>query len=195
MQHLLEKAANCSLRAWNIVHELQIVEHWEAIGAHVNVVGSLRTGLLIHNLDIDFHIYSDPFLVINSFQAMGHIASNPHIHSISYQNLLDAEDRCLEWHAAYVSDTGESWQLDMIHIHPLSPYVGIFENVADRIQQALTPETKHAILAIKNAVPVGQKVAGIRIYQAVLRDGVRTYAEFSDWNAKNPDNGIISWMP
>jgi|WetSurMetagenome_2_1015567.scaffolds.fasta_scaffold31071_2 hypothetical protein len=195
MPNLLKEAADCSIRAWIIVHELQIVEHWEAVGARVNVVGSLRTGLLIHNLDIDLHIYSDPFLVTDSFQAMGCIASNPHIHSVTYQNLLDAEDRCLEWHAAYVSDAGESWQLDMIHIHPQSPYVGVFENVADRIQQALTPETKHAILAIKDAVPAGQKVAGIRVYQAVLRDGVRTYAEFSDWNAKNPGSGIISWMP
>jgi hypothetical protein len=195
MPKLLKKAEDCSIRAWNILHELQIVEDWEAVGARVNVVGSLRTGLLIHNLDIDLHIYSDPFLVTDSFQAMGRIASNPHIHSVTYQNLLDAEDRCLEWHAAYFSDAGESWQLDMIHIHPLSPYVGYFENVADRIQQALTPETRHAILAIKDAVPAGQKAAGIRVYQAVLRDGVRTYAEFSDWNTKNPGSGIIIWVP
>jgi hypothetical protein len=192
---LLKEAENCSISAWKIVHELQIVEHWEAVGAHVNVVGSLRTGLLINNLDIDFHIYSNPFLVTRSFQAMGRIARNPHIRSVSYQNQLDADDRCLEWHAVYVSGTGESWQLDMIHIHPSSPYVGVFENVADRIQQALTPETKYAILAIKNAVPAGQKVMGIRVYQAVLRDGVRTYAEFSEWSAKNPSSGIISWMP
>jgi hypothetical protein len=142
MQNLLKKAENCSIRAWKIVHELQIVEHWEAVGARANVVGSLRTGLLIHHLDIDFHVYSNPLQVTESFQAVGRIANNPRIHSVTYQNLLEADDRCLEWHAVYVSDTGESWQLDMIHLHPESPYVGVFENVADRIQQALTPETK-----------------------------------------------------
>jgi hypothetical protein len=195
MQNLLQKTEDCSIRAWEIVHELQIVEHWEAVGARANVVGSLRTGLLINHLDIDFHIYSNPLRVTESFQAVGRIANNPRIHSVTYQNLLEADDRCLEWHAVYVSDTGESWQLDMIHLHPESPYVGVFENVADRIQQALTPETKCAILAIKDAVPANQKVMGIRVYQAVIRDGVRTYAEFVKWAAKNPGDGIITWMP
>lgn len=83
----------------------------------------------------------------------------------------------------------------MIHIHPESRYVGFFEDVADRIQRALTPETRYAILAVKNTVPPGQKVIGIRVYQAVIRDGVRTYSEFVDWEAQNPSNGIITWAP
>jgi hypothetical protein len=83
----------------------------------------------------------------------------------------------------------------MIHLHPESPYVGAFENVADRILQVLSPETKCAILAIKDAVPAGQKIMGIRVYQTVIRDGVRTYAEFCNWDAQNPSCGIITWAP
>jgi len=195
MQDLLETARQNSARAWEVIRELQIMENWASVGARVNVVGSLRIGLQINNLDIDLHIYSDPFVVAGSFQAVGQIASNPRLRSVSYQNLLDAEDRCLEWHANYVSSTGEPWRIDMIHIHPESRYVGFFEDVTDRVERALSPETRYAILAIKNAVPPGQKVMGIRVYQAVIRDGVRTYAEFCDWEAENPSDGIITWVP
>jgi hypothetical protein len=194
-QNLQQKSETCSARAWGIIHELQIMEQWKSVGAHVNVVGSLKTGLLMNHLDIDLHIYSSPLRIVDSFQAVGQIVSDPHIQSVLYQNMLDADDRCLEWHVTYVSDKGENWQIDMIHLHPESPYVGVFENVADRIQQMLKPETREAILSIKNDVPDGQKVMGIRIYQAVIRDGVRSYTEFCDWSAKNPCSGIITWKP
>ncbi len=36
---------------------------------------------------------------------------------------------------------------------------------------------------------------GIEYYQAVLRDGVRTYAEFEAWRAANPVTGVLEWMP
>ena len=39
------------------------------------------------------------------------------------------------------------------------------------------------------------KIMGIEYYQAVLRDGVRTYAEFEAWRAANPVDGILEWMP
>lgn len=39
------------------------------------------------------------------------------------------------------------------------------------------------------------KIMGIEYYQAVLRDGVRTYAEFEAWRAANPVTGVLEWMP
>ncbi len=195
MDDLLQISAACSARAREVVRELRIVEHWEDVGARANLVGSLRTGLQINHLDIDFHIYSDPLLIGASFRAMGSIASHPRVHTVSYRNLLDAEDQCLEWHALYTSEAGEEWQIDMIHMHPASPYAGVFEDVADRIARALTDETRMAILAIKSAVPAGRKVPGIRIYQAVLRDGVRGWDEFAAWDAQHPDEGIVTWAP
>jgi len=36
---------------------------------------------------------------------------------------------------------------------------------------------------------------GIEYYQAVLRDGVGTYAEFEAWRAAHPVTGILEWMP
>ena len=66
---------------------------------------------------------------------------------------------------------------------------------ADRIAAVLTDETRRAVLQIKYDTPDEVKIMGIEYYQAVLRDGVRTYAEFEAWRAANPVEGILEWMP
>ena len=76
-----------------------------------------------------------------------------------------------------------------------SAWDGYFERVADRISAVLTDETRRAVLQIKYDTPDEVKIMGIEYYQAVLRDGVRTYAEFEAWRAANPVEGILEWMP
>ena len=83
----------------------------------------------------------------------------------------------------------------MIHMPKGSAYDGYFERVADRIAAVLTDDTRRAILQIKYDTPGTVKIMGIEYYQAVLRDGVRTYAEFEAWRAANPVTGILEWMP
>ena len=39
--------------AWNILENTRIVSVWESLGARTNIVGSLKTGLLMKNRDID----------------------------------------------------------------------------------------------------------------------------------------------
>ena len=182
-------------RAWQVVDELNLVKIWEAAGARVNSVGSLATGLLAKHLDIDFHIYSSPLRVTDSFAAMARLAENPRIRRIEYGNLLDAQDQCLEWHAWYADADERLWQIDMIHMPRGSAWDGYFERVADRISAVLTDETRRAVLQIKYDTPDEVKIMGIEYYQAVLRDGVRTYAEFEAWRAANPVEGILEWMP
>ena len=80
-------------------------------------------------------------------------------------------------------------------IASLSAWDGYFERVADRISAVLTDETRRAVLQIKYDTPDEVKIMGIEYYQAVLRDGVRTYAEFEAWRAANPVEGILEWMP
>ena len=111
---------------------------------------------------------------------MARLAENPRIRRIEYGNLLDAQDQCLEWHAWYADADERLWQIDMIHMPRGSAWDGYFERVADRISAVLTDEVK---------------IMGIEYYQAVLRDGVRTYAEFEAWRAANPVEGILEWMP
>jgi hypothetical protein len=182
-------------QAWDVVREARVVEAWQSIGAEVNLVGSLRTGLLIGNLDVDFHIYAEPIDPGISFRAVAILAQNPRIRRIAYTNLLDAEDLCLEWHASYETPRGDTWQIDMIHIAKASRYAGYFERVADRINAVIDDDQRDAILAIKYAIPEGQKVMGVKIYMAVMRDGVRDYGQFVQWEKHNPQDGILTWMP
>ncbi|KIX13737.1 hypothetical protein [Dethiosulfatarculus sandiegensis] len=195
MNRILTIAENRQRQAWEIIKDTDVINLWEAIGATINQVGSLKTGLLINNRDIDFHIYTDPFSLRDSFSAMARLAENKRIKQIFYTNLLEAEDKCLEWHAFYEDKQGDAWQIDLIHILPDSPFAGYFEKVADRIAKALTPETRLAILTIKDSIPADQKVMSIKIYQAVIEGGIRDLDSFWQWQKKHPDDGIITWMP
>ncbi len=145
--------------------------------------------------DIDFHIYTDPFSLSDSFRAMEKLAENPAIKRIEYANLLDTNEQCIEWHAWYQDGEANLWQFDLIHIIAGSYYDGYFEHVADRIMSVLTDETKLAILNIKNDTPETEKIMGMEYYMAVIRDGVRNYEDFTKWRMANPVSGIIDWIP
>jgi hypothetical protein len=195
MEDILQSAKRMQKKAWSVIEETNVVNHWASIGATINLVGSLKTGLMINNRDIDFHIYTNPFKLSDSFLAVSRLAENKRIKTIKYLNLLESEDKCIEWHAFYEDHDGNSWQIDMIHILSGSPYVGYFENVADRISKVLTKETREAILRIKNAIQIDQKVMSIQIYKAVINDGVRNLEAFCKWKKQHPSEGIITWVP
>ena len=69
-------------KAWQVIKNTNIIQIWEDAGAKINLVGSLRTGLLMKHRDIDFHIYSSPLNLTDSFQAMARLAENPSIKRI-----------------------------------------------------------------------------------------------------------------
>ena len=195
MDDILEMAKQIKEEAWSVIEETDVINHWASIGATINLVGSLKTGLLINNRDIDFHIYTNPFNLSDSFLAVSGLAENKRIKTVSYSNLLEDGDKCIEWRAFYDDQNGKSWQIDMIHILNESPYAGYFENVAERISKVLTKETREAILRIKKAIPIDKKVMSIQIYKAVIEDGVRNLEAFWRWKKQNPNEGIITWVP
>lgn len=195
MEDIFHTAKQIQDQAWSVIEETDVVNHWSSIGATINLVGSLKTGLLISNRDIDFHIYTNPFKLSDSFLAVSRLAENKRIKTVSYSNLLESEDKCIEWHAFYDDQDGNSWQIDMIHILYGSPYVGYFEKVAERISEVLTKETREAILRIKKAMPNDEKVLSIQIYKAVIEDGVRDLEAFWRWKKQNSNEGIITWVP
>ncbi len=137
---LLAISAANRQKALAVIEDSGLYRAWESAGATVNLVGSVRTGLLLHRRDIDVHIYSDPFEIAASFAAVAKMAEHPRLTRVTYANLLEADDACLEWHAWFTDTQGESWQIDMIHLPPGSRYAGYFETVAERIERALTPE-------------------------------------------------------
>ena len=195
MEHLLELAKRNQERAWEVIRQTDIINIWKSVGAEINLVGSLNMGLLMKHKDIDFHIYTSPFRISDSFQAMARLAENPLIKRIEYGNSLDTEERCVEWHAWFQDPNNELWQIDMIHIRKGSRYDGYFEKVAERISSVLTDEIKRTILQLKNETPESEKIMGVEYYQAVIRDGVRTYAGFEEWRKEHPVGGVLEWMP
>ncbi len=83
-------------KAWQVIKNTNIIQIWEDAGAKINLVGSLRTGLLMKHRDIDFHIYSSPLNLTDSFQAMARLAENPSIKRIECANLLHTAEACIE---------------------------------------------------------------------------------------------------
>lgn len=194
-ERLIEIAQTNQLRAHEIIQELNLIPLWASINVEAHLVGSLRMGLLMKHLDIDLHLYSDPVSLADDFRIIARLAQNPRIKRIEYANLLDTEEACLEWHLHYEDPLNQMWQIDMIHILKGSRYDGYFEQMADRIVAALTDETRHTILQLKYETPESEKIMGIEYYQAVLRDGVKNYAEFETWRRQHPVTGIVTWMP
>lgn len=192
---LLDIATLNQQKAWSIIKDSRIIQIWESVGAKVNLVGSLKTGLLMKHRDIDFHIYSSPLNLSDSFRAMAVLAENLSVQKIEYTNLLDTEEECIEWHAWYQDREGELWQIDIIHIREGSRYDGYFEKVAERISTVLTNEMRRAILHLKYETPEDEKIMGIEYYQAVIRDGVRSYSDFEEWRMQHPVKGVVEWMP
>ena len=99
--NVLELAERNQQKAWEIIEDTHIIQIWEGIGAKVNLVGSLRTGLLMKHRDIDFHIYTSPLDLSASFRVMAELAENMSIKKIEYTNLLHTAEACIEWHAWY----------------------------------------------------------------------------------------------
>lgn len=195
MENILEIARRNQQKAWEIVEKTNIIPIWESIGARINMVGSLRTGLLMKHRDVDFHIYTPSLTLTDSFRAMAELAENTSVKKIECVNLLHTVEECIEWHAWYQDMEEELWQIDMIHIRESSRYDGYFEKVAERISAVLTDETKQAILKLKYETPDTEKIMGVEYYQAVIRDGVRSYPEFEEWRRLHPVTGVIEWMP
>ena len=196
MDNLLEISKRNMKKAYSIIKELSIEENWNSVNAKANLVGSLRTKLMMSNLDIDFHIYSEKFNIPDSFKAVSKISDNNRIKEIIYKNLMDEEDKCLEWHLYYIDDENNKWQIDLIHIMNESPYVGKFERVADKINKIMTDDMRKDILSIKwNGIQRGLKMPGIEVYKAVIEDGIKNIDDYLIWKKRQPDEYIILWEP
>lgn len=195
MENILDIAAKNQKKAWEIIEQTDIINIWRSIQAEINLVGSLQMGLLMTHKDIDFHIYTPDFRLTDSFSAIAKLAENPSIKNITYTNLIDTEEKCIEWHAWYLDDDQDTWQIDMIHILKGSFYDGYFERVAERIKAKLTPQLRETILTLKYETPASEKIMGIEYYRATLQGGVKNYAEFSEWRKNHPVQGVVTWMP
>lgn len=192
---IIELAENNRQTAWNILNSTRIIPAWESIGAKVNIVGSLKSGLLMKNRDIDLHIYTGKLDISDSFSVMQKLAENLPLKEIQYRNLINTEEECIEWHALYENADLNVWKFDMIHIRKGSKYDGVVEKVTEAITKRLTPELRRTILQIKYDRPEDQMIPGIEIYRAVFTGGVKTYEELELWRKANPLENSLEWLP
>lgn len=193
--NIIDIAKRNQQKALEIIKDTDIISIWEDIGAKINLVGSLRTGLLMKHRDIDFHIYSSPLNLSDSFRAMAKLAENTSVKKIECTNLLHTVEACIEWHAWYLNKENELWQIDMIHIQEGSRYDGYFEKVAERISEVMTDEMRETILRLKYETPETKKIIGVEYYRAVIEGGVRSYTKFEEWRELHPVTGVVEWMP
>lgn len=158
-------------------------------------MGSLRMGLLMKHLDIDFHVYSTKVSIEESFSIILKLIRNPSIKKFTFKNLLNTEENCIEWHLFYNDKYNRQWQIDIIHMPKNSKYYGYFENIADRILLSLTENLKNTILKLKYETPNDTKILGIEYYQAVIGCGITEYKDLIKWKDSNSNTGIITWTP
>ncbi|HHV03678.1 MAG: phosphoglycerate mutase family protein [Bacteroidales bacterium] len=193
----LENIAESNLqKAFEIIRELKIEKIYEELNSTCNLVGSVKTGLLMSHLDIDFHVYSDEFSVEKSFNAIAKISQNPKIKEVFYKNLLEEDDMCLEWHLLYEEVPERIWTIDIMHIKNESLYAGVIERVTEKISSVLTEKMKQTILKIKwESERHKEKIFGIDIYQAVIEENIDTFQDFQIWKQNKKDVGISLWEP
>ena len=192
---ILTLAAENQQTAWQILKETGIVQTWEKAGATVNLVGSLKSGLLMKNRDIDMHIYTDKLSVAESFSVIQELAERLSLKEIHYKNLIDTEEECIEWHVLYEHTNRDIWKFDMIHIRKGSRYDGMVERVTDAITECLTPEIRKKILQLKQEIPDSITIPGIEIYHAVFEGDVSSYEELEQWRKNHPLINSLDWLP
>lgn len=192
---ILELAQQNQQAAREILEHCGIIPAWERIGATVYLVGSLASGLLAKNRDIDLHIYTAQLDIAESFSVMQELAQRLPFKEVHYGNLIHTEEECMEWHALYEDRETNLWKFDMIHIRKGSRYDGVVERVTEAVRKRLTPEIRRTILQIKFDVPDGVLIPGIEIYRAVFDGDVRSYAELQQWCKAYPLMNSLDWLP
>lgn len=148
-EEILKLAQKNQQQARQVIEETGVVGCWQSINARINLIGSLKTGLLMKHRDIDFHIYTPKLDIAESFRAVSLLAEHTGVIAVEYANLSDEEDACLEWHAKYRDKNGDCWQIDMIHMADGSRWDGYFEKNRGAHRRNYVPQTKRNHFALE----------------------------------------------
>ena len=181
-------------RARGVLVSSGIADVLERNGCRVNLVGSLRMGLLASHRDIDLHVYSKGITVEGSFAIAAQVARLPGVTEIRCINGLHTDEHCVAWHIFYRYDD-EVWQFDVIHIEEGTEYDGFFERMADRIVEVMTPAQKDTILRLKFETLSDKDYHGVEFYEAVIADGISNMVEFEEWITDHRKKPMYYWIP
>lgn len=192
--YCLQAAAN-QKTARRVLAESGIAQAWKDAGCRVNLVGSLKMGLLASHRDIDLHVYSRHISTDSSFAIAAHIAACPNVTEIKCINGLHTDEHCIAWHFLYKDTEDHIWQFDVIHIEEGTAFDGYFEKMADRILAVMTPSQRETILRLKFETPAGTDYHGVEYYEAVIADGITTMPQFKQWIVAHRAKTPYYWIP
>lgn len=182
-------------KARRVLAESRIVEIWSEAGCRVNIVGSLRMGLLASHRDIDLHVYSSAITEESTFAIAAKMSAMPEVTEITGINGLHTNEHCMAWHVKYKSPDGDIWKFDIIHIEAGSQYDGYFERMADRISEVMTPAQHDTILRLKFETPADEIIHGVEYYEAVIADGIATLDQLRSWLIPHRSTPPYYWIP
>ncbi len=181
---LLQRQQELQDESQRVVKELNLLELLSKAGV-VRQVGSSILGLMVWR-DIDLAVSSPHISPERVFELIQPLFINPRVNRIRYLNETGEfnpthllKDERYYFGVYYYTQAGIEWKIDisfwlMQGIHP--------EPVHEAIEQQLIPETRLAILWIKDVwyqLPTYRnEVYSTDIYDAVLQHGVRTPVEF-----------------
>lgn len=172
-----------------------IPEVWEKAGCRVNLIGSLRMGLLASHRDIDLHVYSAGITEESTFAIAAKMSALQGVTEITSINGLHTDERCMAWHVKYKAADGEIWKFDIIHIEAETKYDGYFERMAERIMAVMTPRQRDTILRLKFETLDDEIIHGVEYYEAVIADGITTLDGLRHWLTAHRSRPPYYWIP
>ncbi|MDE6301427.1 MAG: phosphoglycerate mutase family protein [Muribaculaceae bacterium] len=189
-----KSAANIR-RAHSVLESSGILKVLERAGCRVNIIGSLKMGLLASHLDIDLHVYSSGITEASSFAIAAEISALTGVSEITSINGLHTDEHCMAWHIRFTAENGEEWKFDIIHIEAGSQYDGFFERMADRILEVMTDDQRDTILRLKFETPETETIHGVEYYEAVISDGITDLDSLREWVRRHRTLPHYYWIP
>ncbi|WP_214412047.1 hypothetical protein [Sphaerisporangium fuscum] len=193
INELVQRQEVLQAEAGTVSLDLRLDERLSALGSPV-WVGSAALGLMVRR-DLDITV-ACPALGISVTEAVAQfgarLAVHPRVRQVRFRddtghwNTDPAYPDGLYLGVEYRSAQGDEWTLDIWFVDEpeRQPDLADLRTIPPR----LTPETRMAILQIKDAWAdrdeYGKTVRSVDIYQSVLDDGVRTPEQFSRWHGR-----------
>jgi hypothetical protein len=176
MTDLHEREQQLQSEAAAVLADLELVPLLGQLGRPVQV-GSVPLGLMVAR-DIDLTVLCAELDPVRIFDVVRPLAAHPRIRELRFRNDTgvwnvdpDYPDG-IYWGPRYCSTAGEDWTLDVWFIHEQSRQFDL--DHLESLPPRLTPETRLAILEIKDACLGRPWYSSYGIYTAVLDHGVRT---------------------
>ena len=188
MAELLRQQDALQAEARAVAADLQVDGVLGQVG-EVNWVGSAALGLMVWR-DLDLTVVCAKLMLEPVWEIGAKFARHPRVNTVTFRNdsghwITDPTKYPdgLYLGVGYRSTSARDWKLDIWFVDEPERQPDLAH--LRWIPEVLTPETRSAILTIKNAwargAEYGKRVKSFDIYSAVLNAGVRSLEEFDDW--------------